>query len=178
LPIVVTQVEEPERPVAVTVIGRVWLVLAGIVVLKDLLNMVTLSVLRATAPVLLQTFGEHFANMPLAQFVVQHAVAVLVAQVSFWTFVGVSAWNLLHLRSWARVAMQAVGCVGLVYVTGFLLFWLALWHSAVVTSDASLTEAKRSFAIAAGVVVWLLLSSLFGVMLGFLRSSRVRQAFL
>jgi hypothetical protein len=59
-----------------------------------------------------------------------------------------------------------------------MVFWIELWQKAgPATTDPSMTEAKRSLALYAGVVVWILLGSLFGVMLGFLRSTRVRETF-
>lgn len=178
MPHVITQTEEPERPRAVTVIGWVWIVLGGILLLKALLNLLTWSVLHSAAPALLQTFGERFANVPLVQTMLAHASVMFLAQATFWTLVIVSAWNLLRLRPWARIAIQTFCGLGICYAAGFLLFWLALWrHAGLATRDPSLTESMRSLALFTGIGAILLLGSLFGVMLGFLQTSRLRQAF-
>ena len=162
----------------VTVIGWVWIVLAGVLVMKALVNLLTLSILRSTAPTLLQALGDQLAHVPFVQTILRHAGAVMVTQAVFWAFVGFCAFHFLRLRPWARAAIQTVCCLGLVYAACLLVLWVELWQKAgLATRDPSLTEAKRSVALFAGVVVWILLGSLFGIMLGFLRSSRVREAF-
>jgi hypothetical protein len=173
-----TEAEEPERPRAVTVIGWVWIVLSGILLLKALLNLLTWSVLHSTAPALLQTFGERYANMPFVQAILAHADVMLLTQATFWTLVLISGWNLLRLRPWARVAIQAVCCLGIVYAAGLLIFWFAIWRKAgLATRDPSLTESMRSLALFTGIGACILLGSLFGVMLVFLQSSSLRGAF-
>jgi hypothetical protein len=175
---VITQAEEPERPKAVTVIGWVWAVLGGVLALKALLNLVTWSILHSTAPALLKAFGEQFAHVPLVQMILQHAGAVLASQASFWALVSFCAWNFLRLRPWARLAIQAVCCLGLVYAAGLLVFWVQLWRkTGLAMRDPSLTESHRSLALFAGIAACILLGSLFGLMLGFLQSSPLRKAF-
>ncbi len=161
-----------------TVIGWVWIVLGGILVLKALMNLLTWSVLHSAAPALLQAFGERFANVPLVQTMLAHAGVMFLAQATFWTLVIVSAWNLLRLRPWARIAIQTVCGLGICYAAGFLIFWLGLWsHAGLTTMDPSLTESMRSLALFAGAGAILLLGSFFAVMLGYLRSARLRDAF-
>lgn len=109
----------------------------------------------------------------------RHAEVLFVVQALAWTAVAICAFFFLRMRSWARVAVQAVCWFNLAYVGGFLAFWIGLWTNPahLAALDPSLTGSKRSLLLAAGVGVCVLLGAALGVMLGFLRSSLVRAAF-
>jgi hypothetical protein len=90
--------DEAERPTVVTVIGWMWVVLSGVLALKALVNLLTVTILRSTAPSLLQGLGDQFAHVPFVQWVLQNAASVMVTQAAFWTLVGFCAFHFLRLR--------------------------------------------------------------------------------
>lgn len=159
-------------------IGWVWIVLAVVLMLKALVNLLTVTVLRTTAPTLLQAMSERLANGPFSRWLIQNAGVVFVAQAFSWLLVGLCAWSFLRLRPWARVAMQVICCLGLCYGWALAVLWIKLWQkTGLASAGAELTEARRSVALFAGLAVWILFGAVLAVWLGLLRSSRVRGAF-
>ena len=173
------QAGEPERPRAVTVIGRIWLVVAVLLTMKALVNLITWSVLDSTSPALLRAAEQASPRDWFFGPLLRHAAILFVVQALAWSTVGLCAVFLLRMRGWARVAIQAVCWFNLAYLAGFLAFWVTLWTNAghLAALDPSLTGSRRGPLLAAGVGACVLLGAALGVMVGFLRSSRVRAAF-
>jgi hypothetical protein len=173
------QTKELDRPKAVTLIGRIWIVVAVVLAIKALVNLITWSVLRSASPRLLRAAEQASSGAWLVGPILRYAVVLFLLQAAIWGTVGFCAFSLLRMRPWARVAVQAVCWLNLAYVAGFLVFWVGIWTSAarLAAQDPSLTASKRTLLLAAGVGVCVLLGAALGVMLGFLRSSRVRDAF-
>jgi hypothetical protein len=172
-------VEGPQRPKAVTVIGRIWIVVAVVLTMKALVNLLTWSVLRSASPGLLRAAEQASSSAWLVGPILRYAVVLFALQAAIWGTVGFCAFSLLRMRPWARVAVQAVCWLNLAYVAGFLVFWVGIWTNAarLAAEDPSLTASKRTLVLAAGVGIGVLLGTALAVMLGYLRSSRVRAAF-
>ena len=170
------QTEEPERPRAVTIIGWVWIVLAVMLLLKALTNLIAWSILHSASPGLLKETEGQVGQMRFLVPVIRHAGVLFACQALFWAAIGLSAWNLLRLRGWARVAIQAACWLGLAYAAGFLCFWVGIWPR-LAAADPSLTASRRALALYAGAGACLLAGASLGVMLAFLRSPNVRAAF-
>jgi hypothetical protein len=168
------------RPKAVTIIGRLWLVVAVLLLCKALVNLAIWKVLQPEAP---SFIGDALAQTSSFQFMrplLTHITAVITAQALWWTFVGIAAFGLLRLRRWARVAIQAVcGCL-LVYATGFEVFWAVIWPTLPVPRRASALAFGTSYqtlALVAGLTVCLAMSAGLVWMIVLLRGPRVRAAF-
>jgi hypothetical protein len=90
--------EGPERPKTVTIIGRVWLVVAVLSLCRVLVNLAVWKVLQPEAPSL---FGSIVAQSPrhwLLRPLFERLTALMAVQALWWLAVGLSAVQLLRLR--------------------------------------------------------------------------------
>jgi hypothetical protein len=169
----------PERPKAVTIIGRLWLVVAVFSLCKVLVNLAIWKVLQPDAPSL---FGGVAAESPgqwLLRPLFGHLTMLMTAQALWWAAVGVSAFALLRLRPWARLAIQGVCCVLLVYAVGFGVFWGAVWPTLPARGAAitALGASYRTLALIGGLTVCAGVSAGLIAMIVLLRAPGVRAAF-
>lgn len=173
------ETEGAERPRAVTIIGRLWLVLAILFFCKAIVNLAVWKVLQPDAPSLVR---DALANAPPLSFMrplLSHITAVITAQALWWAFVGVAAFGLLRLRPWARVAIQGVCVFLLVYFLGFETFWAIVWPNLPSQSAraVALGASYRSLALVAGLSVGAAVGAGLIWMIVLLRAPRVRAAF-
>ncbi len=85
--------EGAERPKAVTIIGRVWLVVAVLSLCRALVNLAVWKVLQPDAPSL---FGGLAAQSPrywLLRPLFEHLTALMAAQALWWAAVGLWPWG-------------------------------------------------------------------------------------
>jgi len=168
-----------ERPRAVTIIGRLWLILAVLLFCKAVVNLAVWKVLQPDAPSLVR---DALANAPKLSFLrplLSHITAVMTVQALWWVFVGVAAVGLLRLRPWARVAMQGVCGFLLVYFLGIEMFWALVWPN-LPSGNArgvALGASSRAVALVAGLTVCAAASAGLIWMIVLLRGPRVRAAF-
>jgi hypothetical protein len=167
------------RPKAVTIIGRLWLVVAVLLLCKALVN---LAVWKALQPDVSNFVGDALAETPSFRFVrpvLTHITAVISMQALWWTFVGIAAFALLRLRPWARVAIQGVCGFLLVYATGFEVFWAVVWPTLPVRRATAVAfgTSYRTLALVAGLTVCLAMSAGLIWMIVLLRGPGVRAAF-
>ncbi len=171
--------EGTERPRPVTIIGRLWLVLAVVFLCKAVVNLAIWTVLKPDAPGLI---GEALANAPPLSFMrplLSHITAVMTVQALWWIFVGVAAFALLRLRPWARLAMQGVCGFLLVYFLGFEIFLAAVWPNLPARSAGALAlgASYRSLALVAGLTACAAVCAGLIWMIVLLRGPGVRDAF-
>jgi len=173
--------QEAERPKSVTVIGRIWLVLAVLFLLRSLVNLAFWKLLEMGAPGLLRATAE---QSPYAWFLhplFQHVTALISAQAIGSAAVAFSAYELLRLRPWARVAVQVVCWFALAWVVSFMGFWAWLWPRAAAAKAAAdpsfSAHSSGNIGLIVGVVVCLAFEAGLAVMIALLRSSKVRAAF-
>lgn len=161
--------EDSERPRAVTVIGRLWLVVAVVMMGKALVNLSIWMVLKPDAPNLIR---DALANAPPLAFLrplLSHITAVVTVQALWWVFVGVAAFALLRLRPWARLAIQGVCGFLLFYSVAFEIFWASIWPALGASyRTAALVAALTVGTVAAAGLTWMIV---------LLRGPRVRAAF-
>jgi hypothetical protein len=168
-----------ERPRAVTIIGRLWLVLAVLLFCKAVVNLAIWKVLQPDAPSLI---GDALANAPKLSFlrpILSHITAVIAVQALWWIFVGAAALGLLRLRPWARLAMQGVCGFLLLYFLGFEMFWALVWPNLPSGSarGVALGVSSRLVALVAGLTVCAAASAGLIWIIVLLRRPRVRAAF-
>jgi hypothetical protein len=171
--------EGAERPRPVTIIGRLWLVLAVLFLCKALVNLAVWKVLQPDAPSLIGDALEKTRKLWFMRPLLSHITALMTGQALWWTFVGVAAFGLLRLRPWARVAMQGVCGLLLVYFLGFEMFWAAVWPNLPARSARALAlgTSYRSLALIASLTVCTVVCSALIWMIVLLRGPRVRAAF-
>ena len=167
------------RPRPVTIIGRLWLVLAVLFLCKALVNLAIWRVLQPDAPSLI---GDAMAAAPRLWFMrplLSHIAAVMTVQALWWVFVGLAAFGLLRLRPWARVAIQGVCGFLLVYAMGFEVFWAVVWPTLPVRRAGAIAfgTSYRTLALLAGLTLCAAISAGLIWMIVLLRGPRVRAAF-
>lgn len=171
---------ETERPKAVTVIGRVWLVLAVLSLLRSLVNLVSWKLLQLGAPGLLRSIAEQSPYSWFLRPLFQHLTVLISAQAVGSAAVGFSAYQLLRLRPWARVAVQAVCWFALALVASFTASWVWLWPRVFAEAATGPSSAAHSYAnpvMSVIVAIGLALGTGLAVMIAMLRGSKVREAF-
>lgn len=164
--------EVAQRPKAVTVIGWIWLVLAVLWLFRSLVNLVIWNVIRPVAPGLL---GAVQARSPQTWFLrplFEHFAAAMTLEAILSVAVGVSAWQLLRLAPWARVAVQTLCWIVLAFLTVFAMVWIVFW-----TKASGEPGTLPAIGFAAGLVICVALAAGPAVMIWLLRGSRVRDAF-
>jgi hypothetical protein len=162
---------EPERPRTVTVIGWIWLVLASFSLFKTAVNFILLQALQPAIPSLLALAPQEDPSTRFLHPLLEHYGLVLALQALLAAAVGISAYYLLRLRPWARVAIQAVCWLGIVYLACFAVFWI------FVMSRTVAARAHRPVPTSVGILIPVVLAAGLAVMIGLLRSRRVRESF-
>jgi hypothetical protein len=163
---------ELQRPKAVTVIGWIWLVLAALSLFKTIANFIFFVVLKPAIPSLVALAPREDPWTRYLNPILEHYTYILGFQALLAAAVGISAYFLLRLRPWARVAIETTCWLGLVYIACFAAFWL------FVMSRAAAARPSGRVPTSAGVVVFVALAAGLAVMIGMLRSRRTRAAFL
>jgi hypothetical protein len=166
-----------ERPRAVTVIGRIWLVLAVLSVLRATGNLIVWTVLRPAVPSLIGALNDRDPRTLLLRPIFGHFVMVNVLMLLASFAVGFCAWGLLRLRSWARPAVQTISGLALGYAVCFGLLWTWAWMR-VSAESAARAHANPGLLLAAGLTLSLILAAGFAAMIASLQSRRVRKIFL
>jgi len=171
--------EGKERPRAVTVIGRLWLVVAVLLLSKALVNLAVWTVLKPDAPSFIRDTLAQTPRFRLVQPLFEHLTAVMMLQATWWIFVGIAAFALLRLRPWARVAIQGVCCFLLVYTVAFEIFWAAVWPTLAAGSAGAIVmgASHRTVALVAGLTVGAAAAAGLIWMIVLLRGPVIRAAF-
>lgn len=170
------EIEEPVRPRAVTAIGWLWLVAAVLFLLRAVLNLVVWRILQPDMPGILALDAEAATRLRFLRPVFEHLTEIQAAEAILSAAVIVLAIEFLQLREWARVGVQAVCWLALVYVAAFGSFWFWLWKRLVVAPH-SLTGSSERIGLIAGLAFCLAAAAGLVVMIALLRSSRIRAAF-
>lgn len=164
--------QEVERPRAVTVIGWIWIVFSAFVFLRSLVNILIWKLLQPAVPGLLGMMEAQSSETRLLRPLLAHFTARMTVSAILSLAVGVTAWRLLRLRPWARVAIQAVCWFVLAYATAFACFWIVVW-----TRERGDWGTPHAVGLAVGVVLTLALAAGQIAMISMLRSQKVRKAF-
>jgi hypothetical protein len=169
--------QEPQRPRAVTLIGRIWLVLAVLSLLRSVGNLIVWIALRPAMPSLVGALNDKDPRTFFLGPLFAHFVAVNLTVAVLSLGVGICAWELLRLRSWARPALQAISGLAVGYVVCFGLLWTWAWMR-VPAESAARAHANRGLLLAGGLTLSLVLAAGFAAMIVSLQSRRVRETFL
>jgi hypothetical protein len=172
--------EAPERPRAVTVIGWLWLVLAGAVFLRAVMDLVLWKILQPAMPSLLHLVTEREPEMRLLGPLFQLYSLFKTVEAVLAAAVGISAYFFLRLRPWARIALQTVSWLVLFYGACFAGLWIAIWRRPVADEAARgvlSLQSRGALGLLAGLLAALVLVAGMIVLIRFLRSPRIRAAF-
>lgn len=167
-----------ERPRAVGVIGWTALVLSVIFGAKALIDIAIWKVMGPALPAVLGMAAERPAEPPFFRWFLAHLTEIKLAQAGLWLIIGITAVSLLRLRPWARVAMQAVGWLILVYFGGALCVWVTAWTRAAGDHTApQLSQSSRLGVLVGGVSVGATLAAFVVATIVALNRPGVRRAF-
>jgi hypothetical protein len=170
--------EETSRPRAVTVIGWLWLVLGVLFLSRALVNLVLWKILQPDMLGFLEMFGEvPPPQQRMLRPLFEHLTALQTCEAILSAATIVLAIQLLHLRPWARVGMQAVCWFALVSVAAFGAFWVWLLRSVAAAVASTHASSFERIGLVVGLAVCLAAASGLAVMIALLASSRVREAF-
>ena len=172
---------QKKRPTAVTVIG--WLFIAGAIL------MILSGGMGFAAFSFMQQLGEEMPPTPegapfqfgVMEVIFKHFEIIAMVQVALAVFILIASIQFLRLRRWARTALEVMIWLGLVYVVGFGIFWVASWLD--MTSSIPITEGTSGppplfgiFGAIMGSVVALVWAILLIVIIVFLRGKTIKGA--
>ena len=170
--------EETSRPKSVTVIGWLWLVLGALFLFRSLVNLVIWRFLKPDILGFLEAFGEvPPSQQRMLRPLFEHLTALQVCEAILSVAVIVVAFQLLRLRPWARVGMQAACWLVFVWVVAFGAFWVWLWGNIATAVPPSHASTIGRIGLIGGLAVLLAAAAGLVVMIVLLATSRVREAF-
>ncbi len=153
-------------------IGWIWLVLGALSLFKTVVNFIMWRALQPAIPSLVALAAQQDPTTRYLNPLLAHYGLVLTVQALLAAAVGISAYFLLRMRPWARVAIQTVCWLGLVYIACFSVFWL------FIMSRAAAARPRGQVPTSVGILICAALAAGLAVMIGFLRSRRLREAFI
>jgi uncharacterized protein YneF (UPF0154 family) len=128
---------QKKRPTAITVIGWIFIVTAILMIFSGGIAFIAFSYMKQIAeemPPIAQELPNQFRVM---RIIFQNFGILALLQVAFAVFVLMASLYFLQLRRWARSALEIVAWLGLVYVVGFGIFWVASWINITSSFPAS-----------------------------------------
>jgi len=165
------------RPRAVTVVGWIWLVLALIRLANGLLGF------------FIWRFGRLDEGIPFVpiealksahafglEWTLRHGAAIFAFQIVVASAVAYSAFALLQMKPWARIAIIVVACLGILLTVGISVF-VAVATMALAREASAGAMQARVAGLSAAVVITLVGLLLFGGTIYLLRRREVRAAF-
>ncbi len=167
-----TAIEAPEppaaRPRSVTIVGTVFLLLASLRFLLDLLGWIVWKLGNA-GPVVAFFLPRGGRGLVPVDSVIRHFPTVLAVQGTVAACVAWISLDFLRLRPWARPALELVAWVALAVITAVA--------GALVFEWTRLAAGPEASGLAASVAVLLVLDLLLGAAIRAMRRPDVRLAF-
>jgi hypothetical protein len=171
-----------DRPTSVTIIGWIFIGVAGLIILSGAMGFMTFTFMK-------QTEEKNYLPMPEGlpgHFKVMWGIfryfdTLAILQILFALFIIITCIQFLKLRAWARAALEGISWLGLVFVAGFGIFWIISWISA--TSGIAVAESTAGppsifglIGIVMGVTIMAIWAVPLVVIIKFLRGIHIREA--
>jgi len=157
---------QEKRPTCVTVIGWAWIIIGALMCFSAVMGLFTSVMIRQVST----AHPDAHRNMPgLFRFFPM----VALVQIGVAVFGIVSGISFLKLRAWSRNALEVLTWLLLLFVAGFMVFWVVNWFS--ITSRRDL-DAFSIIGAVMGVVASTVYGIPLGIMLKFLRGDKVKTA--
>lgn len=157
---------QEKRPTCVTVIGWAWIVIGILMCLSSVMALfassMILSQISTESPDAAKNVPAFLRFFPLLA-VLQFGVAI---------FGIISGVNFLKLKAWSRTALEILTWLILIFVVGFMIFWVASWSFGTASSHAPIGFSIMGAVM--GIIVSATYGVPFGIMLKFLRSDKVK----
>lgn len=167
------------RPAGVTVIAWLWIATGGFMLVSGLAAIFAAPRVGSADGGFVMSLVTAPDSSVLGMFF-RHLIPFAVLQSLVGAFAVVAAVELLRLRAWARLAMEALSWVSLVYVLVNGVLVLYLWDAVVADMPPGLVSIEpgqlHTMGLIVDVVVTVLLAAPVGVTVKYLRSAPVRRA--
>ncbi len=153
---------QEKRPTCVTVIGWAWIIIGGLMCLSA--GMALFSTIMIT------TMMQEEQDAPLIFYIFP---LLAIVQIGIGSLGVVAGIQFLKLKAWARSALEVLTWLFLLFVLGFMVFWLIIWVSITSAHGA---DSLGIMGAVMGVVMTGIYGIPLGIMLKYLRGSKVRNA--
>jgi hypothetical protein len=170
-----------KKPTSVTVIGWIFIVVSGLMLLSGAMGLVSFSLMKKMSG---GEFPPMVEGMPGAfkasAFMFKHFGLIAFLQILFAGFSLFAGIQFLRLRSWARTALEVIAWLGLTYIIGFGIFWIISWVSITSAIPAEGAAAPPAAFNIIGAIMGAVVIAIFAVpaivIIIFLRKPEVRRA--
>lgn len=150
------------RPTCVTVIGWAWIIIGGLMFLS--------AVMALLSSVMIGEMAQNDPEMPL---IFKLFPLLAIFQIGIAAIGCICGINFLKLKTWSRSVLEVLTWLLLVFILGFMAFWLFNWMS------TTMAHGPQGFGIM-GAVMGVIITGIYGVplviMLKYLRGSKVKSA--
>lgn len=167
----------PGRPRVVTLVGWVWLVLGAVRSVESLVGLLIWKIggIERMPSLRFRMEGMRVRILGL-EILMQHAVAIMLAQIVVGVAVAWAAFQLLKMKPWARKAIQAAAAFGILLSLAIAVYVYSATASMAGLEGVDADEVRTAGMAAAGLVA-LLGSTFFGLTIWLLGQPAVRRAF-
>jgi uncharacterized protein YneF (UPF0154 family) len=118
---------QKKRPTSITVIGWIFIVTAILMIFSGGIAFIAFNYMKQIAEEMPPIAEELPNQFRIMRIFFQNFGILALLQIAFAIFVLMASIHFLHLRKWARSALEIVAWLGLVYVVGFGIFWVVSW---------------------------------------------------
>ena len=174
---------QKKRPTAVMVIGWIFIAGAILMILSGGMGFAAFSFMQQLGEEMPPTLEGAPFQFSVMEVIFQHFDLIAMVQVAFAIYILIASIQFLKLRRWARTALEVVSWLGLVYIVGFGIFWVASWLD--ITSSIPVTEGAPGppplfgiFGAVMGSIVALVWAVPLVVIIIFLRGKTIKEAVL
>jgi hypothetical protein len=162
------------------VIGWTWLVFAGYLLFRSLLDLVAWRLLAPVRPALLAAFSDLAPGLGRLSSLFSYLPVFHSLKALFAAAAVIAAWRSLALPEWARLAMQVACGIELAYVLCFAAVWTWLGPRVAAARAHDPKFAGRSYGpigLIAGIGICAVLGGALAAQILLLRSERLHAAF-
>jgi hypothetical protein len=172
---------QKKRPTSITVIGWMFIASAILMILSGGMGFAAFTFMKQAAGGAPPLPEDIPGQLGIIEFAFQYFELIAAVQVAFAIFILIASIQFLWLRRWARAALEVVSWLGLAYMVGFGIVWVASWIG--ITSSIPLTEGTPGpspmfniLGVVMGSFVTVCLAVPLVVIIVFLRGKTVREA--
>lgn len=167
------------RPAGVTVIAWLWIATGGFMLVSGLGAIFAAPRVGSADGGFVMSLVTAPDSSALGMFF-RHLIPFAVLQSLIGAFAVVAAVEFLRLRAWARLAMEALSWVSLVYILVNGVLVLYLWDAVVADMPSELVVIEPAqlhmLGLIVDLVVTVALAAPIGVTVKYLRGAPVRRA--
>ena len=170
---------DTRRSTSITVIGWIWICIAAFMAFSGFMASVVYYLFLGPE---MQQARDQLPEQqvgPLFTFMFEYFGVLSVFQVLFAVFIVYSAIMFLRLKAWARLSLEIITWLSLLYIVGFGLFWIVSWFSMTgqIPDDqgAEMLGAFQIFGAIMGAVITLVFAVPLGIIIKYLRGEKIRE---